>query len=110
LIRYFDCEDRMTNATAIDSGKIAPKHRSDEMQTVEEAWEFWRPIICNEDGSINLEQLKLELCDAANFMGFAASVYDHATGGRCTKVNTLPSVVKALIDDHITEVCEDCRD
>lgn len=92
---------------AIDSGKIVPMDRSDEMQTIEQAWEFWRPIICNEDGSINLEQLKLELCDAANFMGFAASVYDYATGGQCTKVNTLPSVVKALIDDHITELCEE---
>lgn len=88
------------------SDKIAAVHRSDETQSVDEAWEFWRPIICNDDGSLNMEQLKLELCDAANFMGFAASVYDYATGGQCTKVNTLPSVVKALIDDHVTEICQ----
>jgi hypothetical protein len=96
----------VTAPAPIASDKIAPKHRSDEMQTVEQAWDFWRPIICNDDGSINMEQLKLELCDASNFMGFAACVYEHATGGQCTKVNTLPSVVKALIDDHVTEVCE----
>ena len=87
--------------------QIEPKHRSDEMQTPEQAWEWWRPIVCNEDGSINVEQLKLELCDASNFMGFAASVYDYATGGQCTKVNTLPSVVKSLIDDHVTQVCNE---
>lgn len=76
--------------------------------TPEQQWnEHWKAIVCNEDGSINIEQLKLELSDAAVMESFASRVYMHATGGQVSKVNTFPSVVCSLIDEHIEERCEE---
>ncbi len=49
---------------------------------VENVWqEFWADIVCNEDGSINLEQVKKELCDFYTVMQEVPKVYSEITGG-----------------------------
>lgn len=43
--------------------------------------EFWKGIICNEDGSINIEQLKKELYDYSRVLDNVPAVYCEITGG-----------------------------
>lgn len=43
--------------------------------------EFWKDIICNEDGSINIEQLKKELYDYSRVLDNVPAVYSEITGG-----------------------------
>ena len=52
---------------------------------VEEEWEFWKGIVCNEDGTINVEQLKKELCDFSVMIGEVPKVYVAVTGGTLSK-------------------------
>lgn len=52
---------------------------------VEEEWEFWKDIVCNEDGTINIEQLKKELCDFSVMIGEVPKVYVAVTGGTLSK-------------------------
>lgn len=63
--------------------------------------EFWRPIVCNPDGCINQDKLNAELWDYYTFMGTAAKVYDGITGGRVSKINTLPEAILAENEDHL---------
>lgn len=63
--------------------------------------EFWRPIVCNQDGTINQDKLNAELWDYYTFMGTAAKVYDGITGGRVSKINTLPEAILAENEDHL---------
>ena len=52
---------------------------------IEKKWEFWQTIICNEDGTINIEQLKKELCDYSLMLGEVPYVYSEVTGGMLSK-------------------------
>ncbi|ABL96775.1 hypothetical protein BcepF1.044 [Burkholderia phage BcepF1] len=74
----------------------------------EQQWrEFWREICTNADGSINLDQVKKELSDFSMLLSWVPRVYMHVTGGRVSKVNTWPSVVVSLHDDHVNELVEE---
>ncbi len=74
----------------------------------EQQWrEFWQEICTNADGSINLEQVKKELSDFSMLLSWVPRVYMHVTGGRVSKVNTWPSVVISLHDEHVDELVED---
>ena len=52
---------------------------------VEKEWEFWKTIICNDDGTINIDQLKLELHDYSLMLGEVPKVYIAVTGGMLSK-------------------------
>ena len=52
---------------------------------VEKEWEFWKTIICSEDGTINVDQLKLELRDYSLMLGEVPYVYSDVTGGMLSK-------------------------
>lgn len=52
---------------------------------VEQEWEFWKDIVCNEDGTINIEQLKKELCDFSVMMNEVPKVYCEVTGNVMSK-------------------------
>ena len=52
---------------------------------VEKEWEFWQTIICNEDGTINIDQLKLELHDYSLMLGEVPKVYIEVTDGLLSK-------------------------
>ena len=61
---------------------------NDEEKTPEQLWEsFWKDIVCNPDGSINLEQLKKELWDFSFILGEVPKVYMGVTGGSLSKPN-----------------------
>lgn len=49
---------------------------------------FWRPIIENKDGSINIDQVKFELYDYYQAIQNVTKVYDEITNGKFTKLNT----------------------
>lgn len=88
---------------------------------------FWKDIICNEDGSINMEQLKKELYDCHRMIDNVPIVYSEVTGGTLSyptyKADTVVDIfrekyydkawaVDLLADDwvHITADCETNED
>ncbi|VVE54173.1 hypothetical protein [Pandoraea terrigena] len=80
----------------------APETRE---QDIEKTWvDFWKPLVTNEDGSLNLDALKAELSDYATLMDYVPSVYMHATGGRISKQLTHPSAVCSVIDNYIQDL------
>jgi hypothetical protein len=84
--------------------EIEPMPYYDQTQTPDEAWEqTWKEIVCNADGTINADLVKLELSDFSMLLRYYAVVLQHATGGRISKENTHPSAIMAVIDDYISE-------
>ena len=73
---------------------------------VQACWEEFWVLIVAPGGVLDVEQVKKELYDFRGLMDGAAKVYDHVTGGRISKVLTLPSVVIAVADDVVTETVE----
>jgi hypothetical protein len=71
---------------------------------VEETWEsFWKPIVTNKDGTINLEQLKKELADFSFIMEQVPKVYCHITGDKMSYVTYRAEDVIRVADDHFNE-------
>lgn len=71
---------------------------TDYEQTFEK---FWRDLVTNPDGTLNEDQVKRELHDYANMMKEVSEVYDHVTGGRISKPNTLAFEVISEADEHM---------
>jgi hypothetical protein len=69
--------------------------------------EFWKEIVENPDGSLNLDQVKRELADFKGLMTRATEVFMHVTGGKVSKLNTLAEVVISLADAHIEDICDE---
>jgi hypothetical protein len=70
-------------------------------ETVEEEWEsFWKEIVTNDDGTINIEQVKKELADFSFVMEQVQKVYCHITGSKMSKVMYHADTVIAVADDH----------
>lgn len=67
---------------------------------VEEEWEFWQTIVCNEDGTINVEQLKKELCDYSLMLGEVPYVYSEVTGGLLSKPHYDAHVVISVFNER----------
>jgi hypothetical protein len=61
---------------------------------------YWKHIVENEDGTINLEQLKKELFDFTFVMTEVSKVYWHITGGLLSECNYKASVVIDTADEH----------
>lgn len=79
---------------------------------VEKEWnEFWKEIVCNKDGSINLEQLKKELSDFSFLLEQVSEVYNHITDGLLSEVgytaekviNVVNEQQKKLIDKEMAK-------
>lgn len=65
-----------------------------ECNEVEKVWEdFWKGLVCNEDGSINVEQIKKELCDYHFMLEQIPKVYCRITNGMLSKPNYLAETV-----------------
>ncbi len=78
------------------------------MTDYEKAWdEFWAPIVCDPDGTVNWDKLKRELFDYRTLMGSVPRVYMHVTGGRVSKPNTDPGVVCQLADEREQEAIDE---
>lgn len=53
---------------------------------VEETYKnFWKDIICDENGEVNIEQVKKELCDFYKIIQEVPKVYSEVTGGLLSK-------------------------
>lgn len=86
-----------------EAGRVRAEYTDDP----EREWqEFWRDIVAP-GGVVDIEQVKKELCDFSMLISFVPKVYDHVTGGQASKPLTLPSVICALHDDHVTELCDE---
>ena len=70
--------------------------------------EFWKPLVCNDNGSINQDKLNAELWDCHRMMMEVPKVYDHVTNGRLSKPNYPASVVIAEYDDQTTQFVDEC--
>jgi len=74
------------------------------MQDYEETYEsFWKEILEDSNGNININQLKRELHDYRMILDSVPKVYCHVTGGIVSKPLTDPSVVCSLADEHYEE-------
>jgi len=68
---------------------------------VEKEWDYWKTIVCNEDGTINVNQLKLELCDYSFMLGEVPKVYMEVTGGMLSKPHYYADgVIKAFNETY----------
>lgn len=81
----------------------AEKAEHERQETARFFDEFWRPIVCNQDGTIDQDKLNAELWDYYTFMGSAAEVYCEITGNQISKINTLPQAIIAVHEDHVQE-------
>jgi hypothetical protein len=70
---------------------------------VEKEWEFWKTIICNEDGTINVEQLKNELCDYSLMLGEVPRVYCEVTGSLLSKPHYYAESVIKVFNERYGE-------
>jgi len=73
----------------------------------EEYEDFWKRIVENDNGFIDLDKVKKELADYSSLMSSVALVYDHVTGGRISKTNTLPEVVIQEADANYERIYEE---
>jgi hypothetical protein len=62
--------------------------------------EFWADIVENEDGTLNLDQIKRELSDYSTFMGEASKVYDALTGSLVSKPNARAFAVISAAEEQ----------
>ena len=75
---------------------------------VEEKWEsFWKSIVCNKDGSLNMEQIKKELFDYSTVMDCASKAFDAVTGGRLSKPNSDPGWVEQFAEEHYRSIFQE---
>jgi hypothetical protein len=76
--------------------RIMAELATDYEQTFDE---FWREIVVNPDGTLNLDALKRELHDYRALLENVPEVYAHVSGGKVSKANTDPVHVKAAHED-----------
>jgi hypothetical protein len=78
------------------------------MEDYEKTFEdFWKELVCKPDGSLNIDQVKRELHDYHTVLSQVSRVYDHITGGRISKPNTLAFEVITQADEHYKELYEE---
>jgi hypothetical protein len=77
---------------------------TDYMQTYEE---HWKPIVENEDGTLNKDQVARELHDALTLQSSLVEIYCEVSGGAVSKPFTLPSVVISMYQDSLTEAADE---
>lgn len=91
------------------------------MEEVEKVYqEFWKDIVENEDGTLNVEQVKKELFDYSKVMENCASAYSEMTCYEISNPNTYFSEVlrifqeeflhKGIVQDDIRDMLKDVDD
>lgn len=68
--------------------------------SIDESWEFWKTIICDKDGNIDVEQLKKELCDFYFVINEVPKVYCEVTGGTLSKILYDPETVISCFNER----------
>lgn len=70
------------------------------MEEVEKVYqEFWKDIVENEDGTLNVEQVKKELADYSMVMDNCSSAYEEMTCCEISKPNTYFSEVLGIFQE-----------
>lgn len=78
------------------------------MNNYEETFEeFWRSLVCNEDGTLNEDLVKRELHDYANMMREVSEVYDYVSRSMISKPNTLAFEVISAYEDRLQRDIDD---
>ena len=98
--RRLDGNDMCFNGHTYPSKDAVSQEKKNEVDTVYET--FWKPLI-EQNGKLNVEQLKKELFDFWQVMQSVPKVYSHVTGGKISKILTDPQVVNSMADDHYHE-------
>lgn len=85
------------------------------MEDYEQVYEdFWKELVENPDGTLNVDAVKRELSDWHFAMREVAEVYCHITNGALSKPNYYASGVIAVADEYvdrmIVEALEDAQD
>lgn len=84
------------------------------MEEVEKVYQdFWKDIVENEDGTLNVEQVKKELADYSMVMDNCSSAYEEMSGSLITKPNTYFSEVLKIFQEkfwNVDFVKDDIRD
>ena len=65
--------------------------------------EFWAEIVCNEDGSINMEQVKKELSDFHFMIEEVPKVYSEVTDGMLSKPNYYAESVLSVFRERYAD-------
>ena len=92
-----------------------PERAHPRMKDYERVYEdFWKDVLENLDGTLNVDAVKKELFDWYFAMGEVAEVYCHITNGVLSKPNYYASSVIAVADEYvdrlIAEALEDAED
>jgi len=74
--------------------KIKGENKMGEDLNYEQEFDsYWKDIVLNEDGTVNLDQVKRELSDYSMVMEIASEVYGNITNGNISKPNTNADVI-----------------
>ena len=65
--------------------------------------DFWTEIVCNPDGTLNMDAVQRELADYYFMLQEVPKVYDHVTGGAISKPNTYQKSIEGVIRDYLTD-------
>ena len=75
---------------------------------VEQVWEeFWAPFCQDENGNVDLDQIKRELYDYRRWMTTWAEVASEFSGGRLSKVNYTPDVYLSAFEEEFRRQLEE---
>jgi hypothetical protein len=83
-----------------------PGYKAENVEVEKEWNDFWKDIVCNEDESVNIEQLKKELSDYSFILRQVPKVYSHITNGTLSKVNYKAETVINEFEFHQTSMIE----
>lgn len=68
--------------------------------------DFWKDIICDDDGNIDVEQLKKELCDFYKMIQEVPKVYYEVTDGTLSKcLYDAETVLRLFRDKFASKAC-----
>lgn len=68
--------------------------------------DFWKELVCNQDGTLNMDAVQRELADYYFMPQEVPKVYDHVTGGVVSKPNTYAFEVNLVADEHYQKSIE----
>lgn len=69
--------------------------------------EFWKDIVENPDGTLDVDAVKRELADFRHMIREVPLVYDHVTGGMLSKPNYYASSVISAADEYTERLIEE---
>ena len=68
--------------------------------------DLWEDLVCNPDGTLNMDAVQRELADYYFMLQEVPKVYDHVTGGAVSKPNTYAFEVNLVADEHYQKSIE----